>query len=91
MTEQGRLLTHMLGGIVFSLSRPQHLMTGLKKLGQSHVKYGVQAAHYPIVKKAMMETISETLGDLKTSKTLDAWSAALDFVNYDIQMDAIFL
>lgn len=80
MTDQGRLLTHMLGGIVYSLSRPEHLTTGLKKLGQSHVKYGVKAAHYPIVKKAMMDTIDETLGDLKTEKTLDAWSTALDFV-----------
>lgn len=80
MTDQGRLLTHMLGGIVYSLSRPEHLTTGLKKLGQSHVKYGVQAAHYPIVKTAMMATIDETLGELKTPKTLDAWSTALDFV-----------
>ena len=80
MTDQGRLLTHMLGGIVYALSRPEHLTTGLKKLGQSHVKYGVKAAHYPIVKTAMMATIDETLGDLKTPKTLDAWSTALDFV-----------
>ena len=80
MTDQGRLLTHMLGGIVYSLSRPEHLTTGLKKLGQSHIKYGVKPAHYPIVKQAMMETIDETLGDLKTEKSLDAWSTALDFV-----------
>lgn len=80
MTDQGRLLTHMLGGIVYSLSRPEHLATGLKKLGQSHIKYGVQAAHYPIVKQAMMETIDETISDLKTDRTLEAWSTALDFV-----------
>ena len=35
MTDQGRLLTHMLGGIVYSLSRPHHLEKGLAKLGQS--------------------------------------------------------
>lgn len=80
MTDQGRLLTHMLGGIVYSLSRPAHLTTGLKKLGQSHIKYGVKPAHYPIVKQAMMEAIDETLGNLKTGKSLDAWSTALDFV-----------
>lgn len=80
ITDQGRLLTHMLGGIVYSLSRPEHLTTGLKKLGKNHIRYGVQPSHYPIVKQAMMETIDEILGNLKTPKTLDAWSAALDFV-----------
>tara|TARA_Y100000385_G_scaffold281359_1_gene334036 strand:+ start:4046 stop:5164 length:1119 start_codon:yes stop_codon:yes gene_type:complete len=80
MTDQGRLLTHMLGGIVYSLSRPQHLTTGLKKLGESHVKYGVKLEHYPVVKQAMLETIDMTLGENKTEKTMDAWNAALDFV-----------
>jgi class 3 adenylate cyclase/hemoglobin-like flavoprotein len=80
MTDQGRLLTHMLGGIVYSLSRPEHLKKGLAKLGKSHVQYGVKAEYYPMVKQAMIETIGEVLGDNKTSKTIDAWNEALDFV-----------
>ncbi|MEM6631098.1 MAG: adenylate/guanylate cyclase domain-containing protein, partial [Bacteroidota bacterium] len=56
MANQGKMLTHMLGSIVYSLSRPEHLTLGLKKLGKSHVKYGVEAAHYPVVKEAMLET-----------------------------------
>jgi hemoglobin-like flavoprotein len=80
ITDQGRLLTHMLGGIVYSLSRPEYLELGLKKLGESHNKYGVEPEHYPVVKQAMMETIEESLGDLKTDKTMRAWSAALDKV-----------
>ena len=80
MTDQGRLLTHMLGGIVYSLSRPEHLAKGLEKLGQSHVHYGVKAEYYPVVKKAMLETIEEVLGENKTSKTLEAWATALDLV-----------
>ncbi len=80
ITNQGRLLTHMLGGIVYSLSRPEHLATGLKKLGESHIKYGVQPEHYPLVKEAMMITIEHTLGGRKTEKTMDAWSKALDDV-----------
>jgi len=80
MLGQGRLLTHMLGGIVYSLSRPEHLATGLKKLGESHIKYGVRAEHYPVVKEAMLKTIDETLGEMKTPKTMDAWSSALDLV-----------
>ncbi|SNR58776.1 Adenylate cyclase, class 3 [Maribacter sedimenticola] len=80
MTDQGRLLTHMLGGIVYSLSRPEHLMKGLAKLGQSHVNYGVKAEYYPIVKQAMLETINEVLGDNKTNRTIEAWNEALNFV-----------
>jgi class 3 adenylate cyclase/hemoglobin-like flavoprotein len=80
MTDQGRLLTHMLGGIVYSLARPEHLDLGLKKLGESHVKYGVIGAHYPVVKQALIETIGETLGKQKTDKTMNAWNAALDHV-----------
>jgi len=40
MLDQGRLLTHMLGSIVYSLSRPEHLAMGLKKLDESHHRYG---------------------------------------------------
>ena len=80
MTDQGRLLTHMLGGIVYSLSRPAHLKKGLAKLGQSHIQYGVKAEYYPVVKQAMVETIDEVLGEHRTPKTMEAWNTALDFV-----------
>ena len=80
MTDQGRLLTHMLGGIVYSLSRPEHLKKGLAKLGQSHVHYGVKAEYYPVVKQAMLETIDQVLGEAKTPQTLKAWNEALDLV-----------
>jgi hemoglobin-like flavoprotein len=52
----------------------------LAKLGKSHVQYGVKAEYYPMVKQAMIETIGEVLGDNKTSRTIDAWNATLDFV-----------
>ena len=80
MTDQGRLLTHMLGGIVYSLSRPDNLKIGLARLGENHTKYGVKLEYYPIVKKAMMETIDETLGENRTNKSISAWDSALDFV-----------
>lgn len=80
MIDQGRLLTHMLGGVVYALSRPEFLKTGLKKLGQNHINYGVKAEHYPIVKEAILETIEETLGEDKTEKSIAAWNSALDFI-----------
>lgn len=78
--DQGRLLTHMLGGIVYSLARPEYLAMGLKRLGQNHAKYGVQEAYYPVVKEAMLETIPEVLGEYYTEQAGKAWSQALDFV-----------
>lgn len=80
MLTQGRLLTHMLSGIVYSLSRPEYLIPGLQKLGENHFSYGVRKAHYPIVLEAMIETIEEVLADDYTSQTGDAWKEAIQFV-----------
>jgi class 3 adenylate cyclase/ferredoxin/hemoglobin-like flavoprotein len=80
LKDQGRLLTHMLGGIVYSLSRPEYLVMGLNKLGGNHVKYGVQEGFYPVVKTAMLETIPEILGEYYTENIGEAWSQTLDYV-----------
>jgi hemoglobin-like flavoprotein len=80
MVQQGRMLTHMLGGIVYSLSRPHHLKLGLKTLGHQHEKYGVKAENYPIIKEAMIETIGEQLGGENSAEVYHAWSAALDLI-----------
>ncbi|MEZ4942962.1 MAG: adenylate/guanylate cyclase domain-containing protein [Saprospiraceae bacterium] len=80
MTAQGRLLTHMLGGIVYSLSRPEFLVMGLKALGKSHERYGVRPEYYPVVKEVLLETIREEMGDLYTDRLEEAWGQALDFI-----------
>ncbi len=80
MQAQGRLLTHMLSGIVYSLARPEHLAMGLRRLGQNHHRYGVKNEYYPLVKEAMLETLPKVLGEFYTIRVEDAWSAALDFV-----------
>lgn len=78
--DQGRLLTHMLGGIVYSLSRPEYLVMGLKKLGQNHHRYGVKDEYYPVVKEAVLETIAEVLDDVELDRIIEAWASAMDFV-----------
>ena len=80
MTRQGRLLTHMLSGIVYSLSRPNYLKMGLRALGKSHIKYGVLPDHYPIVKQALLETIEAELGDHYSEAIGSAWEQALTLV-----------
>jgi class 3 adenylate cyclase/hemoglobin-like flavoprotein len=80
MNAQGRMLTHMLVGIVYSLSRPDHLTMGLRTLGKSHERYGVRPEYYPAVVDVLIETIREQLGELCTEKVERAWRQALEFV-----------
>lgn len=80
MLDQGRMLTHMLGGIIYSLSRPDYLIMGLRSLGRQHKSYGVESTHYPVIKEALLETIQEVLGDSSNYKVIHAWETALELV-----------
>ena len=53
---------------------------GLRALGRSHEKYGVEPAHYPIVKEVMLATMTQQLQGAFTERMADAWSQALDLV-----------
>jgi len=85
LLDQGRMLTHMLGGIIYSLSRPEYLILGLRSLGQQHEGYGVRREHYPIVREALLETIEDKLGEACTHKVRHAWQSALDLVVQSMQ------
>jgi class 3 adenylate cyclase/hemoglobin-like flavoprotein len=80
LVSQGRMLTHMLMGIVYSLSRPEFLSSGLESLGRNHTRYGVMGHHYQIALEAFMETIAQTLGEQATPKILKSWEMALAIV-----------
>ncbi len=80
MKTQGRLVTHMIAGIVYSLSRPEHLKMGLSNLGKSHEKYGVRKEYYPIVLECLMETIREEMGESYTERIGEAWRKGLGLV-----------
>jgi class 3 adenylate cyclase/hemoglobin-like flavoprotein len=80
MKQQGRLLTHMLGGIVYSMSRPHHLEMGLQKLGENHARYGVRHEHYPVVLESMLESIRDQLGEFYTDQLGEAWRRALTII-----------
>lgn len=84
MVTQGRLLTHMLGGIVYSLSRPELLKMGLRSLGKSHEKYGVKAEYYPVVQECLIETIREEMGPYYTEQLGMAWNQALGFITSEM-------
>ncbi|WP_228852064.1 adenylate/guanylate cyclase domain-containing protein [Aegicerativicinus sediminis] len=85
MKDQGRLLTHMLGAIVYSLSRPENLKLGLRFLGESHSRYGVTEAHYPVVLQALMATIENKLGEFSSPELLSAWRTALSMITDEMR------
>lgn len=80
LVRQGRMLTHMLMGIVYSLSRPEFLSTGLESLGRNHVRYGVSPSHYRVAHEVFIEAITKTLGEKCTPAILKAWDMALTLV-----------
>ncbi|NMM47312.1 adenylate/guanylate cyclase domain-containing protein [Marinigracilibium pacificum] len=80
MLDQGRMLTHMLGGIIYGLSRPEHLEMGLSALGKQHMRYGVEKEHYPVLKEVLLETIEERLGEFYKPEILKAWNNAIDLI-----------
>ena len=49
------------------------LVSMLKKLGKTHVKYNVEEAHYPVVGQALLGTLSDALGDKLTAEDKAAW------------------
>jgi len=85
MVKQGRLLTHMLGGMIYSLSRPQHLEMGLRELGKNHSRYGVTPEHYPVVLQSLLETIEEELGEMYDEDIGKAWEQTLTFVTSEMK------
>ena len=45
----------------------------LKGLGERHKTYGVLEAHYPVVGQALVETLTDALGDAFTVDVKAAW------------------
>jgi hemoglobin-like flavoprotein len=79
MIEQGNMLTHMLRGIIYCLSRPDLLEMGLISLGGQHRDYGVKPEHYPIVKQVLLATIKERLKEFD-AEVVQAWGDALELI-----------
>jgi hemoglobin-like flavoprotein len=76
MQEQGRKLMTMLGTVVNSLNRLDVLVPAAQGLAKRHVAYGAQAAHYPVVGAALLDTLAKGLGDDFTPEVREAWATA---------------
>ncbi|CAI9104443.1 OLC1v1003111C1 [Oldenlandia corymbosa var. corymbosa] len=50
----------------------------LKKLGATHLKYGVVDEHFEVTKYALLETIKEAVPEMWSTEMKNAWGEAFD-------------
>ena len=75
MEEQGKKLMKMINTAVNGLDRLEEIVPAVESLGERHVGYGVQDAHYDTVGAALIWTLGEGLGDAFTDDVKAAWVA----------------
>ncbi len=80
MTQQKRHLLSAVSLVVKHADRLDELAGALMDMGERHVRYGAQEAHYPVVRDVMLRTLAEVAGDAWTSEFEGAWRRALDSV-----------
>jgi hemoglobin-like flavoprotein len=85
---QGRKLMEALEFTMATLQKPKELVPVLEAMGRRHVSYGTKQEHYATVTEAMLQTLSETLGENFTPPTEAAWKLALGFVCATMQRGA---
>lgn len=76
MAKQGNKLMASLGFVVQGLDRAETILPTVRALAGRHVGYGVREAHYETVGRALLQTLSDGLGDSFTPETRAAWEAA---------------
>ena len=86
--EQGQKLMQMLGVAVALLDQPFALVPSLEALGARHAGYGVEVRHYNTVGAALVDTLTECLGDAFTAEVKDAWVALYALVAGAMQRGA---
>ncbi len=60
----------------------------LQKLGIRHIRYGVMPKHYPLMGKALLNTLEHLLGDTFDEKRHDSWNAIYTFMSVTMMQGA---
>lgn len=74
MRKQGAMLMQTIGLAVKSLNDLSTIEPALRKMGQRHVGYGAQPAHYAVVGDCLLWTLQQRLGEAFTPEVKAAWA-----------------
>lgn len=80
MQVQGERLMSMIGVAVAKLDDLPALVPVLQQLGARHAHYGVRDEHYDVVGAALLQTLSQGLGDEFTAEVREAWTGVYGIV-----------
>ena len=75
VTAHGKKVVDTVSVAISMLTDLPKLVPVLKDLGAKHAKYGVAAAHYPVVGGAFLKTLSVGLGEAYTEEVAAAFTA----------------
>lgn len=75
MEQQGQKLMEMIGLAVSRLDHLHEVVPVLQNLAKRHVRYGVKEAHYATVGAALLQTLSQGLGEDFTPTVKEAWGS----------------
>lgn len=81
-------LMQMIAAAVRLLDRPAELESALHVLGERHQRYGVTAAHYPLVGQALIDTLAAKLGAAFDGEVRAAWRDFYSYVETTMQLGA---
>lgn len=73
--QQAKKLIDMLAALISMLERPVGLDMELRAMGARHADYGVKDEHYATVGGALIDMLSEVLGNKFTPANREAWLA----------------
>lgn len=85
MALQEEKLVSMLTQLVMSIGQPNVLNGLIFQLGTSHKAYGVEAAHYDILKEVLIDTFTTIAPEDFTPPTVTAWAKLYDAVANGMQ------
>ncbi len=80
MDMQTNKLLAMLTTLVNFAGDPSKFNEHLERLRYSHADYGVEAAHYDVLKEVMFHVITEAMGDALTEADVAVWTKFYDTI-----------
>jgi hemoglobin-like flavoprotein len=75
-----RKLMDALAFVVAHVDRPDELVAMLAALGRRHVGYGVRPEHYAAAGEALLWTLDEGVGALRTTEAREAWAVTYELI-----------